>query len=374
MLNFTTAGESHGKAFVVIIEGMPAGIKISLQKIQEDLKKRSNDFGRGARGSMESDRVIVLSGIRGHRTIGSPVALMIENDDFKNWKNKTLPVTRPRPGHADLAGMQKFGFTDARNVIERASARETVARVAAGAVFRQFLQEFGIEIASHVIRIGNVKLNKQASFKQIKEVFSRDPEIRCIDPATSKKMKQAITNARLKKDTLGGILEVCAVNVPPGLGGFSGFADRFDGQLAQALMSIPSVKTVEIGNSVENISRSGSEFHDVILFNKNKGFFRKTNNAGGIEGGVTNGMPIVARLFHKPIPTLYNPLETVDVNTKKTVKADIERSDVCIVPRAGVVAESMMAFVISQNLIKNFGGDNMADILNSFQNFLTRIK
>lgn len=322
---------------------------------------------------METDEVLIISGIRNGITIGSPVGMMIKNKDFDNWKNKNIPVFCPRPGHADLAGMQKFGFKEARKVIERASARETVAKVAAGAVFKCFLKTIGIEIAGHVTQIGKVRLVKPYTFKQIKNVFVADPGTRCVDLNTAKKMQQEISFAREKKDTLGGVLEVCAVNIPAGLGSYSGFSERMDSQLAGALMGIPSVKAVEIGNGIQNSANFGSKVHDKISFSKNKGFFRNTNNAGGIEGGVTNGMPVIVRLYLKPIPTLYKPLETVNVITKKTTKAAIERSDVCVVPRAGVVAESMMAFIIAKNIIKKFGGDSIGDLKNAYKYYLKRL-
>lgn len=373
MLKFTTAGESHGKAYTVIIEGMPANVPISMRSLQDEMQKRRKDFGRGGRSKIENDKVETLSGIRNNKTIGSPIALLIKNKDFKNPEDAETLLTKPRPGHADLAGMLKYGFKDARNVVERASARETVARVAAGAIFKQFLSAFNIEIASHVIQIGNIRLNSPYSFNQIKKAYNADPGIHCVDPKTSERMKQVILEARKRKDTLGGVLEVQAVNVPVGLGGYISFNERITGQIAQALMSIPSVKAIEIGNSIKNVSKYGSKAHDVILYSKVKGFFRKTNNAGGIEGGMTNGMPIIVRVYHKPIPTLYNPLDTIDVRTKKPAKADIERSDVCVVPRAGVIAESMLAYIIAKNFLEKFGGDDLDDIKISYKSYLKRI-
>lgn len=373
MLKFTTAGESHGQAYAVIIEGIPANMPISMNAISLEMQKRRKDFGRGGRGEMEGDEVEIISGIKNNKTIGSPIALLIKNKDFKNWENTSAPLVKPRPGHADLAGMLKFGFKDARNVAERASARETAARVAAGSIFKQFLSAFGIEIASHVVKIGNISLKTHYSFDQIKKVYKKNPEIRCIDAKTSAKMKEAVLKARKRKDTLGGVLEIQAINVPAGLGSYVGFQKRINGQIAQSLMSIPSVKAVEIGNGIENASRYGSKVHDIILHKSNKGFLRKTNNAGGIEGGMTNGMPIIVRVYHKPIPTLYNPLDTIDVRTRKASKADIERSDVCVVPRAGAVSESMLAYVIAKNFLEKFGGDNLEDVKIAYKSYIKRI-
>lgn len=376
MLRFLTAGESHGKDCLVTIDGLPANIPISENLIQQEMQKRKKDFGRGGRGLIEDDHVEILSGIYFGHTIGAPITLSIKNKDFQNWQNKTQAeqkITKPRPGHADLAGVQKYGFSDIRPVLERASARETVARVAAGAIFKQFLSCFKIEIASHTIQIGDIKLQKPYAFSDIKKVFEKDPAIRCVDKETSRKMQKTIQEARLKKDTLGGVLEVWAVNIPPGLGSYAHYDQRIDGQLAQAIMSIPSVKGVEIGSIVHDISLFGSEFHDEIFYDQSKGFFRKTNRAGGIEGGITNGMPLVVRVYHKPISTLYKPLKTVDVITKKPTKAVVVRSDICIVPRAGVVSEAMLGFVIAKNMLEKFGNDNLDDILNNYKMYLRRI-
>ena len=373
MLEFTTAGESHGKTYAVIIEGLPANVPILMSAIRLEMQKRQKDFGRGGRGEIEDDEVEIISGIKNNKTIGSPIALLIKNKDFKNWKNIIAPLTKPRPGHADLAGMLKYGFKESRNVAERASARETVARVAAGAIFKQFLSIFGIEIASHVVQIGRIRTNTNYSFDQIKKVYEKDPEMRCVDSKISAKMKEAVLEARKHKDTLGGTLEIQAINVPAGLGSYVSFQKRIDGQIAQALMSIPSVKAVEIGNGIENASKYGSEVHDIILRKNNGGFIRKTNNAGGIEGGITNGMPIVVRVYHKPIPTLYNPLDTIDVETGKISKADIERSDVCVVPRAGAVSEGMLAYVIAKNFLEKFGGDNLDDVQIAYKSYIKRI-
>src|SRR3989338_213242 len=383
MLRFLTAGESHGKALTVIIEGMPAGVPISQEFIALEMKKRMKGLGSGGRMLIEEDKVEIMSGIRFGKTIGSPIAIFIENKDYKNWGEKmsvdpqpkevveSARVTEPRPGHADLAGVQKYGFDDVRNVLERASARETAARVAAGAIFKQFLLQYKIEIASHTLQIGNVRVEKEYTFEDVKKTYENDPEIRCVDPEISKRMKELIAKTRKEMNTLGCVVEVWAVNVPVGLGSYVHWDRKIDGQIAQALMSIPSVKAVEIGEGLANSSQYGSSVHDTIYFNNQ--YYRKTNNAGGIEGGVTNGMPIIVRVFHKPISTLYKPLGTINLITKKPDTATVERSDICIVPRGGVVSEAMLSFVITRAMREKFGCDNLQDIIHSYNHYLARI-
>lgn len=399
MLRFLTAGESHGPAEVAILEGIPAGLSITVDDIQKELDKRRAGAGRGGRGQIEKDQVKILSGVRLGKTLGSPIALMVENQDFANWKEKmqidpkssgaklfhltggirshldtnTEKITNPRPGHADLAGTLKYHFDDIRNVLERASARETIMRVAVGAVCKRLLAEFDIELVSHTIQIGDVKLEGVGPsegptlFNKIKRVFETDPEIRCIDLATSQKMKQAILEATKKKETLGGVIEIIAFNVPPGLGSYVHYDRKLDGRLAQVLMSIPSVKAVEIGEGVKISNLFGSEVHDEIFYSKR--FFRKTNRAGGIEGGVSNGQDIIARVYHKPLSTLGRPLNSVDIKTKKPSKALVERSDICVVPRASVISEAMLAFVLAQAFLKKFGSDSLAEVKRNFENY-----
>lgn len=362
MIRFLTSGESHGKGLLVIIDGMPSGISISKEYIDNELKKRQIGAGSGGRMQIESDRVEIISGIRFGKTIGSPISMFILNRDYANWKEimsiepqsedikHIKKVTLPRPGHADLPGIQKHGFDDVRNVLERASARETTARVAAGAVFKQFLFTKGIEIASHTLQIGDEKVEKEYSFEDIKNTYINDPEIRCVDSEKSNLMRQKIDKARFAKDTLGGVVETWAKGLPTGKGDYAQWDTKLDGRIAQAMMSIQSVKAVEIGNGIVNASMQGSKVHDEIFYDNGK-YVRKTNNAGGIEGGLTNGMPIIVRCYHKPISTLYNPLKTVDIVTKNQSYAAIERSDICVVPRAGVVSESMLAYVLSDILI-----------------------
>ena len=379
MLRILTAGESHGPACLVIIEGMPAGVKVRVEDINSDLKRRHADFGRGGRKLIEEDKAEILSGIRYGQTLGSPIALMVRNADFANWreamsleatKKPSPKITTPRPGHADLAGAIKYGQDDIRNISERASARETVARVMAGAAVKKMLAEFAIAIASHTVRIGSVALDKRDySFDEVAKVFSTDPDIRCIDSATSQKMKEAIKEAGAKKDTLGGVIEVIATGVPVGLGSVMHYDRRLDGKIAQALMSIPSAKAVEIGNAIQGAAMFGSEFQDPISYKDNR-FTRKTNNSGGIEGGMSNGQNIVCRVYHKPISTLGEPLETVDMATRRSAKASVERSDICAVPRAGVIAEAMLALVLGEAMIEKFGGDHINEMKRNFSAYL----
>ncbi len=378
MLRILTAGESHGPACLAVIEGMPAGVKVRLEDVNQDLKRRRSDFGRGGRKHIEEDKAEILSGIRYGQTLGSPIALMVKNADFANWREamsleetkKPAPkITTPRPGHADLAGAIKYGQDDIRNISERASARETVARVMAGAVVKQMLAEFDVRIASHTVQIGAVTLARDYSFDKVAGVFDIDPDIRCIDSETSQKMKEAIEQAAANKDTLGGVVEVIATGVPVGLGSVMHYDRRLDGKIAQALSSIPSAKAVEIGNAISGAAMFGSEFHDPIS-PKGTRFTRKTNNSGGIEGGMTNGQNIVCRVYHKPISTLGEPLETVDMATRKSAKASVERSDICAVPRAGVIAEAMLALVLGEAIIEKFGGDHINEMKRNFSAYL----
>ncbi|RJQ40872.1 MAG: chorismate synthase [Dehalococcoidia bacterium] len=382
MLRFLTAGESHGPACVVIIEGIPAGLGISAGDINRDLARRRSDYGRGGRGLLEKDECEILAGARYGRTLGSPIALVVQNRDFENWQavmrieasdDEAEPLTRPRPGHADLAAALKYGQGDIRNVLERASARETVSRVMAGAVCRRLLGEFGIRVASHTVQIGKVKLeDTRPSFEEVAAVYERDPETRCLDPEVSRKMKTAIDEARRKGDTLGGVLEVIARGVPVGLGSVMHYDRRLDGALAGALASIPSVKAVEIGDGCALAGLTGSQTVDAITPGK-AGFSRRTNHMGGIEGGISNGEDIVLRVYHKPIATLGKPARTVDLATGKSAEAITERSDICIVPRAGVVSEAMTCFVLAQALLEKFGGDNLAETRRNCKNYLKRL-
>lgn len=346
MLRQLTAGESHGRAIVAILEGMPAGLKIAIEALNKELRRRQQGFGRGRRMQMERDTVQILSGLKNKRTLGSPIALLINNKDFTIEKLKK--VIAPRPGHADLAGLLKYGFGDIREVLERASARSTVATVGIGAICKIFLREFGITISSNVVSIG-----AEASAAGMKE-----------------KILQAIHN----KDTVGGIFEVIAQGLPVGLGSYAQPDRRLDGRLAQAIMSIPGIKAVEMGLGFGYASAFGSEVHDAIYYHKAKGYYRNTNNAGGIEGGVSNGEDIVVRACMKPISTLLDPLDSVNIITKKSTKAAVERTDTCVVEAAGVVAESSCAYVLTDAFLEKFGGDSLLDIKKAYQNYQKRIK
>lgn len=379
MLRLLTAGESHGPACVAIIEGMPAGVSIRLEDINQDLKRRHSDFGRGGRGLIEEDKAEIVSGVRYSKTLGSPITLMVRNLDFANWQDemgieentsqKVAKVTRPRPGHADLAGVLKYGQDDIRNVSERASARETVARVMAGAVIKQMLLEFDTRVASHTIQVGPVRLPRHHyDFTEVASVFERDPDIRCVDPETSQKMKEVILEARSRKDTLGGVVEVIATGVPVGLGSVMHYDRRLDGRIAQALMSIPSVKAVEIGNAISGAAMFGSEFQDVITYKSHR-FAHETNNMGGIEGGMSNGEDIICHVYHKPISTLGIPAKTVDIGAHRQTLAVVERSDICVVPRAGVISEAMLALVLGQAVIEKFGGDHIDELKRNFSSY-----
>lgn len=393
MIRFLTAGESHGPGLVCIVDGCPAGLEIDFEEINFQLARRQKGYGRGARMKIERDKVTPQSGIRHGKTIGSPISFLIENKDWENWSEIMDPVNpppetlkghkhklafdnrRPRPGHADLPGAIKFHHRDLRNVLERASARETAARVACGSIARQFLESFGVQFASHVVRIGKATMSgTDLPLENIREL-SEASEVRCVDPDVEKEMVAAIKEAIVKRDSLGGVYEVIVDGIPAGLGGFSQWDTRLDGRLAAAFMSIPSVKGVEIGMGFETAERFGSEVHDQIYFDEKgdpkKGrFYRKTNNAGGLEGGITNGERIVIRAANKPISTLYQPLATVDLPTKKPAEAIVERTDNCVTPAHCVIGETVAALVLWEAFLEKFGGDNMDDIRAAFDNYL----
>jgi chorismate synthase len=380
VLRILTAGESHGPACVTIVEGMPAGVKLRVEDINKDLKRRHSDFGRGGRGEIEEDKAEILSGIRYGRTLGSPITLVVKNLDFANWQDDmrieesrkpATKVTTPRPGHADLAGALKYGQDNIRNVSERASARETVGRVMAGAVIRKLLLELDIRLASHTVQIGRVRLNRDYTFKDVAKVFATDPDTRCIDLKTSQKMRRAILQARSKRNTLGGVVEVIAHGVPVGLGSFMHYDRRLDGRIAQALMSIPSVKAVEIGNGIAGATMLGSEFQDQIIY-KGRRFARKTNDTGGIEGGMSNGEDIICRVYHKPLSTLGTAVKTVDIASRRPAPTKVERSDVCAVPRAGVISEAMLALVLGEAVMEKFGGDHIAETKRNLATYIRK--
>ncbi|MFH0764429.1 MAG: chorismate synthase [Candidatus Omnitrophota bacterium] len=372
MLRYLTSGESHGKCLLTILDGMPAGLKIREALINDELRRRMAGYGRGKRMKIESDRVEILSGMRRSVTIGSPIAMMIKNTDRSI--DKLPAVLEPRPGHADLTGALKYDLRDIRSVLERASARETAARVAVGAAARILLSEFGIRITSHVIMIGAI-ISKDArlSFNRILAVSERSP-VRCADPLASRLMTKEIDAAVKEGDTLGGVFEVIIEGVPAGLGSFTQWDRRIDANLAGAIMSIPAIKGVGIGLGFEAAGRRGSMAHDGIFYDKPKGFFRKTNNAGGIEGGMTTGEDIIIQAGMKPISTLAKPLASVNIKTKRPVKAAVERSDTCAVPAAGVIGEAVSAIEIANAMIEKFGGDSVAEMRRNFKGYMEQVR
>lgn len=382
MLRYLTAGESHGKSLIAILEGMPSDLKVDPAKIDKELKRRQAGYGRGKRMEIEKDRVKILSGMRGGKTLGSPISLSIPNRDWENWKSVMDPikpskggrVTRPRPGHADLVGALKYDQKDIRNVLERASARETAARVAIGAIAKILLSEFGVSIISQVIQIGAIKA-KVESLK-IGEIKRRaaDSKVSCPDREADRLMIEEIDRVRKKGDTLGGIFEIIATGLPIGLGSYVHPDRRLDGKLAQGLMSIPAAKGVEIGLGFKASELLGSEVQDEIFYEKRRGFYRRTNNAGGLEGGVTNGEPLRIKVAMKPISTLQRPLSSVDLITKKESKATIERADVCVVPAAAVIGESAVAFEISNAMLEKFGGDSLSEIRRNYEGYAKQVR
>ncbi|MEK8036360.1 MAG: chorismate synthase [candidate division NC10 bacterium] len=382
---FLTAGESHGEALTAIIEGVPAGLLLSEADINEDLARRQRGYGRGGRMKIERDQAHISSGLRWGVTLGSPITLSIQNRDWENWKTTMAvgeppagapakAVTRPRPGHADLAGAMKYGHRDIRNVLERSSARETTARVAVAGVAKRLLAEFGISILSHVIEIGGLRIVPlELPWEEIKR-RAEASQVRCADPTAERAMIEAIDQAKATGDTLGGVFEVVALGCPVGLGSYVHWDRKLDGRLAQAFCSIHAIKGAEIGMGFEAARRPGSQVHDEILFDRDAGFSRRTNSAGGLEGGVTNGQPVIVRAVMKPIATLRRPLQSVDVETKEVVEAVVERSDVCAVPAAGVVGEAMMAITLAQAVLEKFGGDSLEEIRRNYQGYGDSLK
>ena len=372
MLRFLTSGESHGKCLVAILEGMVAGLTLKEEDINADLSRRQEGYGRGGRMTLEKDAVEVLSGVRSQKTLGGPIALHVPNRDFKI--NELPVVKRPRPGHADLVGVLKYGREDARDILERASARETTSRVAVGAVCRAFLREFGIELVSHVVSIGGVTADVEGlDFAAIKKAALHSP-MHCADKTAEKKMMARVDEARAKKDTIGGIFEVRVTGVPVGLGSFVHYDRRLSAKLAASLLSIQAVKGVEVGMGF-GVSRAlGREVHDEIFHDKKKGFYRKTNRAGGFEGGVTNGEDIVLRAATKPYATLMSPMQSVNIQTKEKETATVERSDVTAVPACGVVGEAMVAFEVANALLEKFGGDSLQETKRNFEGFKKQLE
>ena len=389
MLRFQTTGESHGEALVATLSGLPAGLRIDFDYVNRDLRRRMGGYGRGGRMKIESDTAHFLSGVRHGETIGSPITVLIENRDWKNWteamsveanpeaRARYRALSPPRPGHADLAGCLKYNFHDARYVLERASARETAARVAVGALAKLFLREFGIEVASHVIRVGRVAVaNHAISFERI--LALRDQQeivLSCADPEVEARMKQEVDLATEQRDSVGGVFEVIARGIPPGLGSCAQWDERLDALLAQAVASIQAVKAAELGEGVENAGRFGSEVHDEIGYDCAQArFSRKSNRAGGLEGGMSNGEDVVVRGYLKPISTLRRPLESVDFETREPVRAAYERSDVCVVPAAGVAGEAMVALVLARSFLEKFGGDSLEETRRNFQGYQEQLR
>ncbi len=394
-LRFSTAGESHGKALVALVEGLPAGLPVSAEAVDRDLRRRMQGYGRGARMKIEQDRVEWLSGVRAGETLGSPVAMLIPNRDWANWEDvmaheaadpgelRRRRVTRPRPGHADLVGVLKYDRVDARDILERASARETTARVAAGALARRLLDEFGVEVGSHVVSLGGVMVPRPAELPTPLNAAADQSEVRVLDRSVEPEIIRRIDAAKKAGETLGGEVEVVARGAVVGLGSHVSWDRKLDGRLAGALMSIPAVKAVEIGLGVEAARRPGSAVHDPIDPASNEvppsagdtraGFSRRTNNAGGLEGGITTGEPVVIRVAMKPISTLMSPLPTVDLATGQPANAQSERSDVTAVPAMGVIAEALTAFVLADAMLEKFGGDSLGEMRRNYDGYLAAL-
>jgi chorismate synthase len=391
MLRFSTAGESHGESLIALVSGLPAGLEVDLNFIDRELWRRQQGYGRGGRMRIEQDRAHVLSGVRHGKTIGSPVAIEIQNHDWKNWTDalpvevgdpaKHKAVASPRPGHADLAGSLKYDFADARYVLERASARESTARVAAGGFAKLLLKSLGIEVLSHVIRVGHAALEREASWEEIQTLQGRDEVLlNCVDAEAEARMKAEVDHVLRTGDSIGGVFEVVVHGAPPGIGTYANWDERLDGMLAWAVMSLQAVKAVEIGRGVTAAESFGSEVHDAIGYSSEEingaptRFTREGNNAGGIEGGVSNGQDIIVRGYLKPISTLRRPLGSVSYATREPTKAAYERSDVCVVPAAGVASEAMVAFVLAKLALEKFGGDSAGELCRNYQGYLDQIR
>jgi chorismate synthase len=390
MLRFVSAGESHGQSLIAWISGLPLGVPVDLEFIQRELHRRQLGYGRGGRQRIEKDQADILAGVRHGKTIGAPIAVRIENRDWANWE-KALPVedtegadsasagakgvqrplTAPRPGHADLAGALKFNLHDARYILERASARETASRVVAGAFAKLFLHQFGATVLSHTIAVGHARLERDAEWAEIQAVCENlESPLRCVDGETEARMKAEVDHVLRAGDSVGGVFEVVARGIPPGLGSHAQWDEKLDGRIARAVMSIQAVKAVEIGTGIANAVSYGSEVQDEIRYDASrKRFDRSSNRAGGIEGGITNGQDVVVRGYLKPISTLRRPLLTADLNTKEAVKAAYERSDVCVVPAAGVAGEAMVALELASAFLEKFGGDSLEETRRNFEGY-----
>ena len=390
MLRFSTAGESHGESLIALVSGLPAGLEIDSEFINRELWRRQQGYGRGGRMRIETDTIHILSGVRHGKTIGAPIAIEIANRDWKNW-TEVLPVetgdpgkhkavASPRPGHADLAGALKYNFPDARYVLERASARESTARVAAGGLAKLLLKSLGMDVASHVIRVGHAELERNASWEEISALREKDEVLlNCVDPAAEARMKEEVDQVLRTGDSIGGVFEVVVHGAPAGIGTYVNWDERLDGVLAQAVMSLQAVKAVEIGRGVTAAQSLGSEVHDAIGYGEHENgshtrFTRDHNNAGGVEGGVSNGEDIVVRGYLKPISTLRRPLASVRFDTREVTKAAYERSDVCVVPAAGVAAEAMVALAMARLALEKFGGDSAGELRRNFDGYVEQIR
>ncbi len=388
MLRFETAGESHGECLVATLTGLPAGIPISLDAVNRELWRRQQGYGRGGRMKIETDRAEIVSGVRHSHTIGSPIAIIIRNRDWQNWtealpvediaggEDKRKPVTRPRPGHADLAGALKYNFHDARYILERASARETTARVAVGAIAKALLGEFGVQVLSHVVAVGSVRLERAVEWDELVALSQKQEVLLgCADPEVEARMKEVVDEAYRTGDTVGGVFEVVARGLPPGLGSHIAWDTRLDGRLAQAIVSMQAVKGVEVGFASEGAASFGSRVQDTIHYNRDERVFRRgANRAGGLEGGITNGQDVLVRGMLKPISTLRRPLESVDLETREPALAAYERSDVAVVPAAGVIGEAMVSLVLAQAFLEKFGGDSLVETRRNYDGYLAQLK
>ncbi len=388
MLRFVTAGESHGETLVATLSGMPAGVPVDLGRINRDLWRRQQGYGRGGRMKIESDKVHIVSGVRHGKTIGSPIAVLLRNRDWKNW-TQTLPVEdyeksgehakpvyRPRPGHADLAGSIKYNYPEARYILERASARETAGRVAIGGFAKILLGEFGIAVLSHVVAVGDVELERAAAWDELEALASKNEVLlNCVDPETEQRMKAVVDKAYATGDTSGGVFEVIVRGAPPGLGSHTSWDSKLDGRLAQAIVSMQAVKGVEVGSAAIQAASPGSRVQDTIHYDKTKRrFYRGSNKAGGLEGGITNGQDIVVRGYLKPISTLRRPLESVDLTSREPASAAYERSDVAVVPAAGVIGEAMVALTVATAFLEKFGGDSLGEVRRNFDGYVEQVR
>ncbi len=384
MMRYLTAGESHGPALTGLVEGLPAGVPLTEEYINIQLARRQGGYGRGGRMEIEKDRVSITSGVRGGLSTGGPVCLVVENRDWANWSEIMSPgvdanleekvVTKPRPGHADLAGAIKYNHRDIRNILERASARETAARVAACTTGRALLEQLGIKVTGHVIRIGTAAISLVGlGPEEIKEK-SAQSALLCADPQAEEEMKKEIDRAKQEGDSLGGVFEIVVTGLPVGLGSHAQYDRKLDGRLAGAMMSLQAIKGVEIGLGFKSGELKGSQVHDELFYDSARGFYRETNRAGGLEGGITNGEPLVLRAVMKPIPTLYKPLKSLDLLTKEPYEASVERSDVCAVPAAAVVGEAVVAFEIAKAFLEKFGGDSMVEIRRNYDSYMDYVE